>query len=197
MDTIHFFKQSIIDFKNTGSFLPSSNKLAKRLSRPIISKPKLIVVEFGAGTGSVTKYLLKILPKDSILISLEINESLINKLTKSIHDPRLILIKGDASRLGTYLQELNIGKVDFVISGLPLGNFSRKSRYAIYSEICTNLKYDGIYTQFQYLLASFIEIRRIFSVTDLAWEVRNVPPAFVYTCKLRQLENIISKPIEI
>ena len=79
---------------------------------------------------------MKILPKDSILISLEINESLIDKLTKNIHDPRLILIKGDASKLGSYLQELNIGKVDYIVSGLPLGNFSRRSRYAIYSEIC-------------------------------------------------------------
>ncbi|MFA6404538.1 MAG: methyltransferase domain-containing protein [Candidatus Paceibacterota bacterium] len=191
MDTLHFFKESIIDFKNTGSFLPSSNRLAKRLSRPIIGKPKLIIVELGAGTGSVTKYLLKILPKDSMLISLEINESLINKLTKNIHDPRLMLIKGDASKLGTYLQELNIGKVDYIVSGLPLGNFSRKSRYAIYSEICTNLKDNGIYTQFQYLLASFVEIRRIFSITDLAFEWRNMPPAFVYTCKLRQLNNFV------
>ena len=145
----------------------------------------MCVVELGAGTGSVTKYLLDILPRDSKLISIEINPSLARKLAQSISDPRLELIYGDASKLRIYLKERHIEKADYIVSSLPFGSLLKKTRWAIYDEINNCLKPGGVYTQFQYLLTNLFEIKNRFVISNIGFEARNFPPAFVYTCKLR------------
>lgn len=185
MDTLRFFKESLADFKNTGSFVPSSRRLARRLTRPLAARPNMIVVELGAGTGAVTGFLAETLPIDAKIISLEINPVLVNRLRRSFKDKRIEIVEGDARDLGEHLSKLKIAKVDYIVSGLPLGNFSKNLRRAILDEIRVNLKSNGVYTQFQYFMANFIEIRKTFMMIDFVWEWRNFPPAFVYTCKLR------------
>ncbi|MEK7501315.1 MAG: methyltransferase domain-containing protein [Patescibacteria group bacterium] len=183
--TLLFLKASIKDFRNTGSFLPSSKYLAIKLAAPISFRPKMKVVELGAGNGSITKYLLNVLPSDARLFSVELNKSLANRLDSSIKDSRFTLIRGDASKLSEHLKEYNIGRVDYIISGLPLGNFPVKLRKSVYEEIIKCLDSNGIYTQFQYFMASLMEIRKHFKVKDISFEWRNIPPAFIYTCKLK------------
>ncbi len=173
------------DFRNTGSFLPSSKYLAVKLTAPILFQPKMKVVELGAGNGSVTKHLLNILPRDARLFSVELNKSLANRLDSSINDSRFTLIRGDASKLSEHLKKYNIGRVNYIISGLPLGNFSAKLRKSIYGEIIKCLDSNGIYTQFQYFMASLMEIKKHFKIKNISFEWRNIPPAFIYTCKLK------------
>lgn len=183
-DKFTFFKESIGNFRDTGSFVPSSIFLARRLSAPIDLRPNLKIVELGAGIGSVTKFLLKTLPIDARLISIEINPVLARRLAVSIRDPRCEIVKDDAVKLREILALRNIEKVDYVISGIPLGNLPAPTRLAIYDEIKKCLRDGGIYMQFQYLMANFVEIKRHFKVCKVAFEWRNIPPAFVYTLKL-------------
>ena len=183
-DKLTFFKESLINFRDTGSFVPSSNFLARRLAAPIDFRSNLKIVELGAGTGSVTKFLLNVLPIDAKLISIEINPILTRRLTVSIRDPRCEFVKGDAARLTEILDARNIRKADYIISGIPLGNLPASTRLAIYREIKNCLESNGVCTQFQYLMANFIEIKRHFKVCNVAFEWRNLPPAFVYTLKL-------------
>ncbi|MFA6459399.1 MAG: methyltransferase domain-containing protein [Candidatus Paceibacterota bacterium] len=165
--------------------MPSSNFLARRMAQPIgENETKLVVVELGPGTGAFTRFTLNILPSDARLITIEMNPVLKQRLSQNISDPRCEIVAGDASDLPKILAEKGIAKVDYIISGIPLGNLDEVSRKKLYNAVKMSLKKDGVYTQFQYFMANFAEIKKHFSVTHLAWEWRNIPPAFVYTCKL-------------
>lgn len=184
MNKLAFLKEAIMDFRKTGSFIPSSSFLAKKLVASIRPKPGMCVIELGAGTGPVTKYLLGILPKNSRLIAIEINPSLAKKLAESINDPRLEIISGDASKLQEYLKKRSIEKIDYIVSSIPFGSLPKKTRLTIYNEIKNCLKPSGTYMQFQYFLTNLSEIKKCFIMSDISFEARNFPPAFIYTCRL-------------
>lgn len=184
-DTSIFLKAFMKNFRKTGSIMPSSVYLAKKLVAPLLFKPEMIIVELGAGTGSITKYLLSVLPNDVRLFSIELNEVLSDHLDLLIKDPRFTLIRGDASKLSQHLEKYNIKKADHIISGLPLGSLSVESRESIYKEIKKCLEPNGVYTQFQYLMANLLGIKKHFKVENISFEWRNIPPAFIYTCRIK------------
>lgn len=184
-DFLTFFNQTIKNFRDTGSVAPSSKFLARKMVKSIDKSDGMVVVELGPGTGAFTSMLLSILPGDARLISVEINKDLVDKIASKFDDKRLRLVHGDAQDLRNILDELGLGCADYIVSGIPLGNLPKHIRRGIYSAIYSCLKPEGIYTQFQYFLANYLEIRRTFEVRNVAYELRNLPPAFVYTCGLR------------
>jgi phospholipid N-methyltransferase len=142
-----------------------------------------IVVELGPGTGVFTKEILKHLPKSGRLIAVEANESFVKYLKSKIKDDRLEIITGDASKLREYLKKRGIGKVECVISGLPLGNFNKKTKDGILQAVSDCLEDDGTYIQFEYLLAGMKSVKSFFPHITLSFEMMNIPPAFVMRCK--------------
>jgi phosphatidylethanolamine/phosphatidyl-N-methylethanolamine N-methyltransferase len=178
-----FLKRKLHRFIELGAVAPSSRFLAKRMVSHIEVKENLVVVELGPGTGTFTKAILKRLPASVRLIALEINEKAAHRLTDKIKDPRLEVIIGNASNISTYLLERGIYKAHYIISGLPLGNFSTQSVSHILNEIKRNLTENGSYIQFQYFLASLRQIKKIFPHVSIRFEPRNIPPAFVLVCK--------------
>ncbi len=175
-----FIKQSVKNFIEVGAILPSSSFLARRMIKNIKSP---IILELGPGTGVFTKEILKKLPKDGILISIESNTEFYNHLKSKIKDSRLKLYNGDALLMNEFLQKNNINKVDCVISGLPLGHFKNEFRDKILNEISLSLNENGDYIQFQYILADIVGIKKIFSNIKISYELFNFPPAFVIMCK--------------
>lgn len=186
-----FTKEALKKFKTQGSLFPSTSALGKMMIKPIVMKPGMTIVEFGAGTGSITKELIPKLPEGAIFLVFENNKVLVEKLrddlvpyieaTKS--HSKVILIEDDAANLRAHLDRLGLPLADYVISGLPIGNFKRHERQKIFDAINEGMKEDGTYVQFQYLLASWLHVRKVFNAKVIGFEVRNVPPAFVYVCK--------------
>lgn len=150
-------------------------------------KEGILIVELGAGTGAFTDMIISRLPRDARLVVLEINPTMADHLRERINDPRVDIIEGDAAYLPVYLEKMSLGRADYVISGIPLGNFSRTMRQAILSAIDEVLDDDGLYVQFQYFLASLTHIRSVFDTKVLSYEYRNMPPAFVYGCRKKKV----------
>lgn len=175
-----FITQSLKNFKQVGSVVPSSAKLAKRMTKNIHSP---VVLELGPGTGIFTKEILKKLPKDGILISIELDEVFARHLRNKIPDKRLKICVGDALMLHKFLQENGIKKVDYVISGLPLGHFKKDLKMKILREVSDCLEDGGTFVQFEYFLAGIRSIRQVFPDTAISFEPINIPPAFVITCR--------------
>jgi phospholipid N-methyltransferase len=175
-----FIGQSLKHFIKIGSVFPSSSFLARRMVQGIDSK---VILELGPGTGVFTKEILKILPEDGLLISIESNESFVEYLNKNLHDARLKVYKADALQLGDILKQNGIDKVNCIISGLPLGHFTLEMKNNILSEIKNGLSDDGIYVQFEYFLAGIRSIKRFFPYVSISFELLNFPPAFVIRCK--------------
>lgn len=175
-----FIGQSIKNIVKIGSIFPSSSQLARRVSRHIKGQ---VIIELGPGTGVFTREILKKIPSDGKLICIESNFSFADHLREEIIDPRLQIIVGDALALGDILKNIGVSQVDCVVSGLPIGNFTKRDKQQILQEIYNCLNSGGVFIQFEYFLAAIKSIKKFFPRTDISYEIFNIPPAFVIECQ--------------
>lgn len=182
-DSLLFFKEALKRFRTHGSLLPSSRFLAKRVLRCIPRLEAPLLIELGAGTGALTKGIVQTLPKKGRLVIVEVNSTLAGHLKRSFDDPRVTVIEADARELPELMRRRGLPKADCIVSGLPLGDFGREEREGILMAISESLASQGSYIQFQYFLSSLAHIRQKFSVKIAGFELLNIPPAFLYTCR--------------
>ena len=182
-----FTKEGLKKMTVNGSLFPSSKYLAKQMIKKVKPESRCCIVELGAGTGIFTKYILEILPKDGKLFVIEINPIFVEQLKKLYkNDSRIVILEANASEFGKAIARFGYAKADYILSGLPLANIDNETRKTILEEIQRHLFPTGLYIQFQYLIRNFLEIRKKFDCKISSFELRNFPPAFVYTSKLRQ-----------
>ncbi len=168
-------------FKTSGAILPSSKYLGEKMLKGIDFEQVNVIVEFGPGNGVITKKVLQRMHKDAFLIVFEINEQFYKEL-QQIKDPRLILVNRSAETLGEVLKENSFSAIDVVISSLPLSVIPKTISERILQETYTFLNNGGIYVQFQYSTQFYEVIKVIFNNLKLRFEMRNIPPAFIYYC---------------
>jgi len=170
MESMRFARQFLRHPKQLGTMLQSGKVLSRRMAREVAGASQ--VVEFGAGTGPVTREILKHLPASGRLTCFEINPELCRCL-EAIGDPRLDVVNDDAENCERYVKY-----PDCVISELPLALFSRSAKERILSFASRS----GRYVQLQYTPALSKELKRYFSDVQLKFVPRNIPPAFFYVC---------------
>jgi len=153
-----------------GTFTQSSKSLAKKMAEQIDGSAE--VVEFGAGTGSVTAEILKRLPKNGRLTCFEINPQFCKQLER-MNDSRLKVINDDAKNCEHYVDCL-----DCIVSGLPLTLFAKSKKERILA-ITTKSKR---YIQLQYTPLLGKKMKHYFSDVKLKFVPQNFPPAFIYVC---------------
>ena len=71
-------------------------------------------------------------------------------------------------------------KVDYVISGIPLGNLPGERALALIESISRVVRRGGLYIQFQYSLLDRKRIRSRFKILSTVPVLLNIPPAVVY-----------------
>jgi len=180
---LSFVREAVKNYRKIGSVWPSSKYLARKMVASITPRERMLVVELGSGTGSFTQEILRRLPKDARVYALESNEALANTLVSAITDPRLTVSNEPASSLSESLHTLDNRRADYIISGLPLSLFSEDDRQKTLDAITHSLSPDGVYVQFQYFRANLSEIQGRFNDVRVSFELRNIPPAFVYVCR--------------
>lgn len=171
MMSLRFARQFLRHPKQCGTFTESGRVLARRMAKEIRGSCR--IVEFGSGTGPVTREILKELPADGRLTCFEINPDFCRCL-EQIGDPRLRVINDDAQNCERYVEN-----ADCVVSGLPLTLFGRQAM----EQILAISSRSGKYIQLQYTPVLSREIRRYFAEVQLRFVPRNFPPAFVYVCR--------------
>ena len=166
-----------------GALTPASRYLARAMADQIAPHGGL-VVELGAGTGSVTKALLEAgLPPEHLII-VESDPAFCLLLRRRF--PGLKVIRGDAARLGALLAPLSVERVASVVSSLPLLSMPRPLRQRIIEESFALLAEHGAFIQYTY--GAFSPLRRRKSglkgeVAERVW--RNFPPAAVWRFRRR------------
>ena len=176
MDSVKKFKRWI---KEYGAVAPSSSFLVNEMTKPVFWQGVELVIELGAGSGVITKEILRKLSSSGKLIVFEINPKFCDKLF-AIDDSRLVVINDRAELMDKYLGS---AKADCIISGIPIGNLSRYEFAELARAIKRNLNFGGQFVQFQYFLASYLRVRREFSEMKTSFVPINLPPAFVYVCR--------------
>jgi phospholipid N-methyltransferase len=181
---VAFFKESIKNFKTTGTIMPSSRYLIKRMLNDIDFNNANVIVEYGPGNGIITNHLLEKMHQNTKLICFEINDEFYKHLSL-INDERLILIKQSAENILEVLKKHNISQVDYFISSLPLTMIPKDIAVNILQLSKKSLKSKGFFIQYQYSI-NFLKIfKQIFGENNvlLSFEILNLPPAFIYKCR--------------
>jgi phospholipid N-methyltransferase len=140
-----------------------------------------IILELGGGTGVITHALLQQGVSPDKLITIERSPTLAAYLRQKF--PDICVIEGDASQLDKLLDN-NIGKINTVISSLPLRSLPKSSVTAIKQQINKVLDKNGLFIQFTYdlrvtPLSKSLDTHFSCKNTQLVW--KNLPPARVDT----------------
>ena len=180
---ITFFKEAIKNLRTSGTVVPSSKFLVKKMLAGIDFKTARILVEFGPGSGIITREILNRMHPEARLFCFEINEVFFEHLSKDKH-PQLILLKTSATEIVKVLQKNGIEQVDYVVSSLPLANMPATVSREVLEKTYTALRNKGEFIQYQYSLQNKKDVKEIFGqYVKVQFVTLNIPPAFVYFCK--------------
>ena len=195
MSLVTFATGALGNLKQTAAIAPSSKQLAKAMVEPLRSTARRCVIEFGPGTGVMTREILQCMPSDGILLAFEINPQFVKYLRETIPDDRLQVVDAAAETATAELDRRGIAEVDAVVSSLGIANMDTQAVDAIFSPLRPYLNSEGAITQFQYVYRIKLQdgrleyfntgslMRRYFSKVRSSCVWLNLPPAFVITCQ--------------
>ena len=176
MSRTTFISSFLENPKAIGSFVPSSSFLARKMIHFSGIHQASCVLEFWAGTGVITKEILRAKPQDCELYAFELEHKFLPHLNE-FHSQTCHIIADDVRKSSHYVP---YHSVDVIFSCLPFGSFPNDLVDEILAEAKKMLKPGGKFIQFQYFLSDRKAISRHFHISHIGWEWRNFPPAFVY-----------------
>lgn len=149
-----FYRQFREQYHTTGSILPSSRTLARAMTRPMRQRnsPRRIL-EVGPGTGAITAEIVRQLRPGDQFDIVEINGDFVAYLQQRFaREPDFRRRQAQSRILHRPLQEVPGDHCyDFMISGLPLNNFSLALVEDIYRSYERLLTPEGTLTCFEYV----------------------------------------------
>jgi len=178
----------------TGAFLPSSGPLVRAMAAQLDPGRPGAVIELGAGTGAVTKALLKRGVAAESLIVIERSPAFCRLLKQKF--PQVTVVRGDARHLGELLHFRGVEQVGTVVSSLPLLSLPFSTQRDILRESVSVLDTTGAFVQFTYGRGSPIHpalMRRLaLKGRPVARVWRNIPPAVVWCYRSTQSAGSIA-----
>lgn len=178
MSTLTYLKSFFKD-KDVASVTPTSRFCVHHVCQPIDFSKDITVVEYGAGSGVFSRYLLKNMTPGSKLALFETNDLLFEKL-QEIDDPRVSIYQDSVEFVNEVLPDDFIGKTDFIISGIPFSFLDEDTKSSILSQSFTLLRGGGEFLAYQ--TSGHLEepLEETFGNVKTDWEWRNIPPMTVY-----------------
>lgn len=170
--------------KQVAAITPSSRHVIKNIINRIDFKKTKYILEFGPGIGNLTNALLLRLNPNARLICFEINSKLCNYVNNTLKDPRLIVINDKAENIDQYLEKLNIDKIDYALSALPFSLIKKEDKINIIKKTNDKLREGGkfiVYQQYSNKIKKYLGL--YFKNISINYEIRNIPPTFIYTCE--------------
>jgi phospholipid N-methyltransferase len=185
-DRLRFLRAFAANPRQVGAILPTS-RLAVRDMLDMADVPGAsLVVELGAGTGSQTAEILARMGPDARLVALEIDPRLAKLLEERFDDPRLQVVRDSAEHLQKHLGEQ---RADVLVCALPFTSLEPGLRRHILESLPGALGPDGVALVIQYSPLIQSELRRLFASVRRRISPLNVPPAFLFACRLRADQN--------
>lgn len=180
-DFWRFLRTGIIAPMRTGAQCPSGRALAREVARAVDPQVPGLVIELGAGTGSVTRALIaRGVPEERLLL-VESNAEFCALLSQRY--PQARLVQGDALALPRWLRQTSSAPVAAVVSGLPLKLMPPRVRVRLLHDCLRLMGPGGRFIQFTYVTGSPVPLRKGLRVQAQAsrrvW--LNLWPAKVWT----------------
>lgn len=181
-------KEGLAAMRSVGTVSPSSVFLARALM-PVIGKndPAKVIVELGAGTGSVTEEIAKHLRPHDLLVSIEANKKLADICGKNIkkleHEGVAHCVHAQAQHAGDVLRAHSAAFADIIVCTLPFRLLPNDETKEILQEVRRILKPGGQFIFIRYIIAPVNKDvageLHDFSVFKKKLVLRNIPPAEV------------------
>lgn len=183
-----FFKSFLKNPREVGAILPSSSFLAKAITSglgPLSDSD--VIMEFGPGTGVLTRKIHDILEHKKNYIGIEVNSHFTEELCKKF--PDLAFINDSAEKAHEILNKRG-EKAKAIISGLPFASLPEKIQDGIIHSIHKLLSPGFVFRTFQYVHGYPLPLAKKFrkKMTHLFGHepqkkmvIQNIPPAYVLT----------------
>jgi len=174
-----FLRRWIAHPLRVGAVLPSSPSLARMVARATVHDSDPLVLELGAGTGTVSQALLKAGVSEERLVLVELDGDYVTYLRERF--PKATVVEGDASRPRQLLPDWSIGQFDTVISGIPALQFPLSKQRKYMDECFSVLREGGQVLQYTYSFKSPLPYEKLqMAGRRLGLTLANVPPAHVW-----------------
>lgn len=165
--------------RQLGAVAPSSRHLGALLAKHAAFDNDSPIVELGGGSGSLTRALIKAGIDPARIYVIELDPELANYLKVAM--PLVNVIQGNAADLATILPSHIIGRVNRIVSGLPMINIPQPVRQQILESCFQIMVPGGAYLQYTYSPRSSIDAKfHQLNKKRLGTVFRNLPPATVW-----------------
>jgi len=187
-DSLRFAQALLRNPASVGAIAPSSRQLAQAMMRGVSVNEDETIVEFGPGTGALTRAIAPAIDLPKQYIGIERDEKLVDRLRELF--PKLSFVHGSAEDAMAIMDEYDAGSVKAIICGLPFTTLSSRVQDRVIEAVDHLLVPGAIFRTFQYahsfLLPSATRFRqrmnRILGPQKRRRVVMsNVPPAYVLT----------------
>lgn len=153
---VHFLREYIASPRSVGSIAPSSQRLAQALCEPYrAAKDSVRVLEVGAGTGAVTRYLGRILKAGDRLDVCEVSPTFVEALRRDVLTEPALASAAAQGRVHVIAQPVQTleeqAAYDYIISGLPLTAFEAGDVRDVLACIRRLLRPSGVFSYFEYV----------------------------------------------
>lgn len=174
-----FFKRWLANPLSMASITPSAPSLSRLMAEQITRAPDEVVVEFGGGTGSVTRAILEAgVPADK-LYSVERDPELAAWLRR--HYPGIHVLEGDVVDIRTMLPDDVKGKVGTVLVCLPMILIPAEDQRRIVDAIFDVMPTGRAFYSYTYSARSPVKRRALgLRGRRVGFTIANIPPASVW-----------------
>jgi len=182
-----FFRRWLRHPFRLGTIAPISQKFANYAASFLPTLPSGPVIEVGAGTGRLTRSLLKKGLSPDTLAAIELDPDLCSFLKNSL--PEINTIEGDARQIKQLIPIDWVGQVAAVVSVIPLMYLPLASRREIVENCFSVMGKKGIFLQVTY--SSYSPLQAVDKLLGLPVKTqrlgalwRNLPPGFIWCYQL-------------
>jgi len=185
-DRLRFLKQWAKNPREMGSITPSSRFLTREVVNRVDFSRARYIAELGPGTGVFTQVILDRLAPDGQLLAVDTNASFVEHLTREIPDRRLRAVEASAERIDALAAEAGWPRVDAVVSGIPYSLLPKPVMRGILEASRRALRTEGgVFVGYQYSKMLRPLLLDVFGNVHYRSVLLNLPPAFVYACRVR------------
>lgn len=177
-----FWGRSLRHPRQICSLFPSSPFVGRAMTNIIRDRVAPHVVELGAGTGAVTRQLIRNGVASEHLTLVEIDPELGSHLQRTF--PDLDVIVSPAQSLGRLWRERNGPPVGAIVSTLPMRLLSKPVIRSVMKSSFQVLAPGGVFVQFTYRSNSPVPMRMVkalgLSAERCCLVLANIPPAAIW-----------------
>ncbi len=177
-----FWQRSLKNPRQVCSLFPSSPFVGRAMTEVLGDRIDSHVIELGAGTGAVTRQLIRNGVQADKLTLIEIDAQLGGHLRRQFPDVDVVI--APAQDLAKLWNERNGGSVGAIVSTLPMRLFSKRLIFLVMKNSLQVLEDGGMFVQFTYRQNSPVPARVAKALNMKAWRYTrvwlNLPPAAIW-----------------